>query len=125
MPLKKWHASVHTQQQTKALPNSNYYSLLQSLTPEQRLLHDDLLLRKRVFPLESIHLFLIDTARTGKTFTLCTIVQGLLHHYSNQVQADIELPTILLMAYIGKAALNIERTTIHSVLSLPLKMYKI
>ena len=90
--------------------------MLGRLNIEQRAIYDDIMYRKRIKPNDSIHLFLTDGAGTGKTFTLQLIVQGLLRFYHSDLQSNPLKPKVLLMAFTGKAAFNIDICTIHSAL---------
>jgi len=65
-------------------------------------------------------LFLIGGVGTTKTFTLLLIIQGLLHHYNKELHVDPLKQKTLFMAYIGKTSFNIDGTTIHSTLNIPL-----
>jgi hypothetical protein len=55
-----------------------YHSLLIKLNEEQRLIFHDIMHRKKLYPDTPICLFLTRGVRTGKTFTLKFIIQGLL-----------------------------------------------
>jgi hypothetical protein len=55
-----------------------YCSLLKQLNGEQRLIFDDIIHRKQLYPYTPICLFLTRGVGTGKTFTLKLIIQGLL-----------------------------------------------
>ncbi len=55
-----------------------YCNLLKQLNEKQRLIFDDVMHRKQLYPNTSIFLFSIGGARTNNTFTLKFIIQGLL-----------------------------------------------
>jgi hypothetical protein len=59
-----------------------YHSLLKQLNEIQRLIFDDVMHRKQLFPKTPICLFLIGGVRTRKTFTLKFIIQRLLQLYN-------------------------------------------
>jgi hypothetical protein len=48
------------------------------------------------------------------------IIQGLLRLYNKDLSADLEKTKVLKMAFTGKAAFNIDGTTIHSALNIPI-----
>jgi hypothetical protein len=54
-----------------------YYSLLKQLNEEQRLIFDDVMHRKQLYPNTPICLFFTKGAKTGKNFTFKFIIQGL------------------------------------------------
>jgi hypothetical protein len=71
-----------------------------------------------MYPNQPIHLFLIGGASIGKTFTL--LIQGLLRHYNKQLCFNPLKQNVILMTYTCKTTFNIDGTTIHSGLNLPL-----
>jgi hypothetical protein len=75
---------------------------------------------KRMHPKQLIHLFLIRGVSTSKTFTLLLLIQGFLRHYNRKLSFDPLKQKAILMVYIDKMTFNIDDTTIHSRLSLPL-----
>jgi len=48
------------------------------------------------------------------------LIQALIHFYNRHPHLDLLKKKALLMAYIGKTTFNIDGTTIHSSLSIPL-----
>jgi hypothetical protein len=60
------------------MEKSEYRSLLTQLNEEQRLIFDDVMHRKKLYPNTPICLFLTRGARTNKTFALKLIIQKLL-----------------------------------------------
>jgi hypothetical protein len=98
-----------------------YYSLLRQLNEVQRLIFDDVLHIKQLFPNTPICLFLIGGARTRKKFTLKFIIQGLLQLHNRYISFDLIKTKFLLMASIGKDAFNIDGLTIHSALNIPIQ----
>ena len=87
---------------------------------EQRLIFDDIMLKKKLIPNTPIHLLLTGGVGAEKTFVLMLLSQGLLRHYATTLQSNTDSPLALIMAYTGKATFNIGGTTIHSALHLPL-----
>jgi hypothetical protein len=70
---------------------------------------------------QPIHLFLTRGVGTSKTFTLLLLIHGSLRHYNKKkLGYDPLKQKAILMAYTCKATFNINGTTIHSRLSLPL-----
>jgi hypothetical protein len=59
-------------------------------------------------------------ASIGKTFTLLFIIQGLLCHYNKQLHVDPLKQKALFKAYTSQTTFNIDGTTIHSTLNIPL-----
>lgn len=102
------------------MKSSEYLGILRSLNEEQRSIYDDIMYRKRTFPNESLYLFLTGGAGSGKTYTLHAIIQGLLRIYHKDLHSNPLKAKALLMAYTGKAAFNINGTTIHSALHIPI-----
>lgn len=100
--------------------NAYFFEQLQLMNQEQKLLYNDIMLKKRISPNTALNIFITGGAGTGKTFTLMLIIQGLLRYYAPSLQENIDSPLALIMAYTGKAAFNIAGTTIHSALHLPL-----
>jgi hypothetical protein len=57
----------------------------------------------------------------GKAFTLMCIIQNMLQYYTKQITNDDPLkPKIMKLTYIGKITFNINSTTIHFALAIPL-----
>jgi hypothetical protein len=75
--------------------------------------------RKRVHSSEPLYLFLTGGARIGKTFTFKLLVQGLLRIYNKYLDSDLQKVKAILMAFTGKATFNIDGSTIHSALHIP------
>jgi hypothetical protein len=101
------------------MEESEYRYLLRQLNDEERLIFDDFMHKKRLYPHEPIHLFLTGGTGTRKTFTLKLIIEGLLHLYNKELSADLEKIKALVMAYTGKVAFHVDGTTIHSALNVP------
>ena len=72
----------------QVMKNEEYISMLRLLNEEQRAIYDDIMYKKRVHFDEPIYLFLTGGARTGKTFTLQAIVQGLLRMHHKNIKSD-------------------------------------
>jgi hypothetical protein len=71
-------------------------------------------------PNEPIHLFITRGVGICKTFTLMLLIQALIHFYNRHPHSNPFFKKNLPMAYTGKTTFNINRTTIHSSLSIPL-----
>ncbi len=56
------------------IPNAKFYSQLRKLNKEQCPIYDDCMYRKRMYPNQLIHLFLIGGVGTGKTFTILLLI---------------------------------------------------
>jgi hypothetical protein len=57
---------------------------------------------------------------TSKTFTFLLLIQGLFKHYNKKLGSDSLKQKAILMAFTSKTTFNIDGTTIHLALSLPL-----
>lgn len=117
---KKQQAQPNLQKTSIFLDNTYFFAELQRMNTQQRLIFDDIMLKKRLAPNTPIHLFMTADARTRKTFALLLIIQGLLQHYTTSLEIEIQCSLALVMAYTGNTTLNIGGTTIHSALHLPL-----
>ena len=71
-------------------------------------------------PPDPFYIFLSGSGGVGKTFTINTIYQGLIRALRTPGQ-DPSKPTVLLTASTGKAASNINGTTLHSAFALPIR----
>jgi len=71
-------------------------------------------------PNEPIHLFITKSVGTSKTFTLMLLIQALICFYNKHLHLDHLKKKALLMACIGKTTFNIDVTTIHSSIFIPL-----
>jgi len=69
---------------------------------------------------QPIYLFFIGGVGTDKTFTFMLLIQGFLKHYNRKLGFDPFMQKAILMVYTSKMTYNIDGTTIHSRLSLPL-----
>ena len=70
-------------------------------------------------PLEPFHIFLTGNAGCGKSFLMKVLHQSLtkILSYGN---VSLDKPKVLLMAPTGVAAINIDGTTIHTALNIPI-----
>ncbi len=98
-----------------------YHNLLRQLNKEQRLVLDDVMHRKQLYPNTSICLLLTKGVGTSKFFTLKLIIQGLLQLYNRDISFDLKKTKALLIATIGKTTFNIDSLTIHSTLNIPIQ----
>ncbi len=80
----------------------------------------DVMYRKSQNPNEPIHLFIVGGAALGKTFTLVFIIQALICFNNIHPQLYLLKKKVLFMAYIIKMIFNIDGTTIHSNIFIPL-----
>ena len=101
-------------------PNTCHLQQLKLMNEGQRLIYNDIMLKKILDPSKPVHLFLTGGVGIGKTFVLALLVQGLLRHYAQAARDTEEFPTTLIMVHTGKAAFKIGGTTIHLALHLPL-----
>jgi hypothetical protein len=75
---------------------------------------------KKLIPNKKIHLFVIGGVGICKNFTLMILIQILICFYNTHLHLDHLKKKFLFMAYIGKTTFNIDGTTIHSSLFIPL-----
>ena len=114
---------------TYQTPDPQYYNMLRSLNTEQRQLFDfifnwasqtRLATEEDNNPVEPFYIFLSGGGGVGKTHTINTIYQAAIRALHSPGQ-DPAKPTILMTASTGKAASNINGTTLHSAFALPIK----
>ena len=89
----KVERNLNTQNTYKKIKDNDLHEGIRKLSTRQRLLLDDVMLRKRLFPKEKISLFLSGGVGTGKTFLLLMILQLLTRHYEQSSNGDLNLPT--------------------------------
>lgn len=82
-------------------------------------------MKKKHFPDTPIHLFLTGGASTGKIFVAKAIFQALVRHYNKHLASDPLKPKGIILASTGKAAYNVDGSTVHSALHLPFGNSKI
>jgi hypothetical protein len=58
--------------------------MVHSLNDEQLVFFDDILYKNKMYPNESLSIFLTEGVGTRKTFTLMVIIQGLIQYYLKQ-----------------------------------------
>ena len=112
------------------MPDSGLNSNVQKLNQKQHQLFDVVhSWAKNVFKsqslnphtfekIKSLHVFLTGNARFGKSFLMKVIYQSLTKALSYGV-AVIEKPKVLLMTLKGVAAIQVDGTTIHTALGIP------
>ena len=73
-------------------------------------------------PLEPLHIFLTGNASCGKSFLMKVLHQSLtkILSYGN---VSLDKPKVLFMAPTGVAAINIDGTTIHNALNIPINQF--
>jgi hypothetical protein len=101
-----------------AMEEFQKHNSFKKLHEEQRLIFDDVMHRKQLYPNTPICLFLTRGVGTGKTFTLKLIIQGLLQLYNRDIFFDLTKTKALLMASTSKITFNINDLTIHSTLNI-------
>ena len=115
--------------QDRILCDVKYYELIRSLNQEQRQLHDHIfrwchnMHLSELFSQETplpFYIFLSGGGGVGKSHTVNAIYQSALRQLRLQ-GSNPELPTVILTASTGKAAVNIGGTTLHSAFSLRIK----
>ncbi len=103
------------------MTNKEFSSHMRQLNNEQKLLLM-ISFTKKLKTLRN-HFFFFLTSGVGieKAFTLMCIIQNMLQYYTKQITNDDPLkPKIMKLTYIGKVTFNINSTTIHFALAIPL-----
>jgi hypothetical protein len=101
------------------LPQADYRSLVSSLNPKQRAFFDHVLhcVQQKDSAFKA---FLSGGAGVGKSLVVTAITQAMMRHYeSGTAETTDGAVVILLAAFTGKAAFNINGFTLHSALNLP------
>jgi hypothetical protein len=98
-----------------------FSSHMKQLNNEQIVIVDDISYQKVKNLTKPFHIFLIGGARARKTFTFMCIIQNMLRYYTKQItNVDPLKPKIMKLAYTRKARFNVNGTTIHFALAIPL-----
>ena len=110
---------------THTLFDCDYYKMVRSLNEKQRHLFDYMYLwgtdiRLGHNPPKPFYIFLSGGAGVGKSHLINTIYQALVRILRSPGQ-NSEQPSIILTASTGKAAANINGTTLHSAFGLPVR----
>lgn len=110
---------------TSTLPDTDFYKLIQSLNSKQRLLFDFIYywataMRLSVNVPDPFHIFLSGGGGVGKSHLINAIYEGVTRALRTPAHSP-DQPTVLLTASTGKAAVNINGTTLHSAFNLPIK----
>ena len=130
--IQKEHNSKSTFRITKQYlaSDSDFLTNIRALNVQQRQIFDHLFswaTKYRLMVLnenpDPFYIFLSGGGGVGKTFTINTIYQGLVRALRTP-GSDPEKPTVILTASTGKAAANINGTTLHSAFALPVKENK-
>ena len=108
--------------------DDTFLQMVRSLNDQQRQIFDFIFTWATESKLSStsgktrdpFYIFLSGGGGVGKTFTINTIFEGLVRALRLPGQ-DPEKPTVLMTASTGKAASNINGTTLHSAFALPVK----
>ncbi|KAG2193591.1 hypothetical protein INT47_007394 [Mucor saturninus] len=101
------------------LDNYEYYKLVSNLNTEQRDCFNHIInhVRQKDIPL---HIFITGVAGTGKSLLIETLYQALVRFYDAGHKRDFQKVSVILCAFTGKAAFNINSQTIHSLFHLPI-----
>jgi len=123
------HTTRHSLTSNISIESESRYSVMvRSLNPRQKIIHDHILSWCRQMNLATsvseepppFHIFLSGGAGVGKSHTVHTIYQSAFR-ILKQPGKPIDLPTVILTAPTGKAAVNIGGTTLHNAFRLPVK----
>jgi nucleoside-triphosphatase THEP1 len=98
------------------IPDQEYYELVNSLNSKQ---HDHLMHVLNAFKLNELPLyhFVSGEAGVGKSRLIKALYQTLMRHF-NKDPGPVDTPEILIVAYTGKAAHNVNGLTAHTAFSL-------
>ena len=116
-----------TEARKQGLTNQQYRSMFRHLNDEQKdfvmfnrqWCKDTVKRIKQQEPIEPYHVYLSGPGGTGKSHVI-RMVQRDINHFFRQLLTDVEdEPLVLLTAFTGTAAFNINGITLHSALSLP------
>ena len=109
------------------MPDIELNSMIRSLNVKQRKLFDIVQSWAKTYvknmsvqlqlPIEPLHIFLTGNAGCGKSFLMKLLYHSLTKTFAC---ANVEKPKVLLMAPTGVAAINIDGTTIHTALNIPI-----
>ncbi len=86
------------------MDESKYWNVLRPLTKEQRLIFDNIIYRKKMYPNIPRHIYLTRGAKTSYFFTLNLIIQGILWLYNKNLSSNLTKSKALRMASTSKVA---------------------
>ena len=109
-------------------PDQTFLKMVRNLNVQQKKLFDFMLqwaTQTRLAPQitacpDPFYIFLSGSGGVGKTYTINTLYEGLVRALRTPGQ-DPAKPTVLMTASTGKAASNINGTTLHSAFALPIR----
>ncbi len=67
------------------IPYEEFLTNMKKHNDEQRCIIDDIIHKKHKYPSKPLHIFLIEAATIGKTFTLVCIIQNMLRYYIKNI----------------------------------------
>ncbi len=95
--------------------------MARGLNEEQRTIFDNILYKEHEHPNRPLHIFIIEGVDIRKPFTLLSNIEALLQFYvKHDKNMDPLKATSLKMIYIERVAININDTTIHPILAIPI-----
>ena len=100
------------------LPKKNYLELLSKLNSKQRQIFTHIINSLSFEPEKQLCLFITGGAGVGKSLLIRTLYQTLHRLLCSELGQNPEDPRILLCAYTGLAAYNIQGSTLHSAFSI-------
>jgi hypothetical protein len=65
----------------ECIPYEEFSTNMKKCNDEQRCIINDIIHKKHKYPSKPLHIFLIEGARIGKTFTLMCIVPNMLRYF--------------------------------------------
>ncbi len=123
-PKSKSKAATFTLGPTYQRPDTEYYALVRSLNEEQRRQFDFVYhwctAKRHGLNPAPFYNFVTGGGGVGKSHLIHTIYEGATR-LLRQPGHNSDCPTVLLCASTGKAASNINGTTLHSAFTLPVK----
>ena len=96
------------------LPEKDYLKLLAKLNRKQRQVFTHIVHSLTHRPHEQLRVFITGGAGVGKSLLIRTLYQALHRHFCSECGENPEDVRILLCAYTGLAAYNIQGSTLHS-----------
>ncbi len=96
-------------------------TMAMNLNEEQRTIFDNILYKEHKHPNQPLHIFIIEGVDIRKKITLLSNIKTLLHfNVKHDKNMDPLKKTILKMNYTEKVSININDTTIHPILAIPI-----
>ncbi|XP_048238649.1 uncharacterized protein LOC124112461 [Haliotis rufescens] len=123
-PEDRSHEPYETERNISMLPDIDFFSLISTLNRKQKMLfqfiYEWAVHIKHGSTSRPFHIFLSGEGATGKSH-LVHAVSHCVTRTLREAGSDPDKPTVLITAPTGKAATNINGTTLHSAFPLPIR----